>query len=406
MSGCVTTYPRNEEDQAAHHASEARVAFRNGDCLNAALQIDVALIRPTGNAKIKELLSLNPKMQDCYFGYLEKKILDVSDAHQAATVFDKLATVRSSGVLSENQMSSLFGAIGKAVTDGNISGSVPFVLGDITDNFPQLNSESHQQIMVNRSIANLQRKGLRIRPVRALMDYAGRLGTDSVEGRRIESLLPTMNIRRDEIEFVAKVFPMFAAVRKDEISTRVLLQVKNGDRLFAEDLRQALSAGIRGIDWVSVAGPRTITLAIERVRNDEKVMPEQSQTITYAQHEVDTLNAVLLMPRNASYIYEIIAGGAEIEYGYVVSAKLDDKMVHDEVIRGTVKKEYRRCQNSRIQNVFGGTSSARFEANDDMRRRCSGQGSASIEALRQEVLSKIVDGVVKVPPINVVQDLY
>ncbi|MEI2744968.1 MAG: hypothetical protein V9G22_05620 [Ottowia sp.] len=32
---------------------------------------------------------------------------------------------------------------------------------------------------------------------------------------------PTMNIRRDELDAVAKVFPKFAAARKEEITARV-----------------------------------------------------------------------------------------------------------------------------------------------------------------------------------------
>jgi hypothetical protein len=214
-----------------------------------------------------------------------------------------------------------------------------------------------------------------------------------------------MNIRRDELDAVAKVFPKYAAVRKDEITARVLLQVKNGDRILADDLRQSLRDKVRGIELVSSADPKTTVLTIERIRNDEKILPEQSKTIIYAQHEVDIMSAVLLMPRNASYIYEVVSGGAELEYGYVVTATVDGKVIYDELIRGKVGGQYRRCQNARIQNVFGGTSSAGFVANDDMRQRCAGPSSVSIEQLRQEVFSKIIDGVLKVPPIKLAHEL-
>lgn len=405
LSACVTTYPKNAEDQATYHASEAQAAIAKGNCTSAGRDIDVALSRLTGNAKIKELFSRDPKARDCYYAYHEKQIIEVSDASQATAAYAKLMEIKTAGILSESQTGALFAKLGKTVVDGNVTGSVPFVLGDNLDYFPELKSPSHQQIIVDRSVANLQ-KGSGVRPVAALMDYVdvAKVGLDSVEGKRIESLLPTMNIRRDEIDVVAKVFPKFATARRDEITARVLLQVK-GDRLLTEDLRQVLRDRVRGVEWVPSAGPRTIALTIERVRNDEKVLPEQSQTITYAQHEVDTLSAVLLMPRNASYIYEVVSGGAEIEYGYVVSAITDGKPIYDELVRGKVGGQYQRCQNSRIQNVFGGTSSAGFMANDDMRQRCSGPSSASIEQLRQDIFSKIVDGVLKVPPIKLAHDL-
>jgi len=111
------------------------------------------------------------------------------------------------------------------------------------------------------------------------------------------------------------------------------------------------------------------------------------------------------MPSNASYLYDVVSGGAEIEYGYVVSAVADSKTIYDEVIRGKVGGEYRSCQNARIQNVFGGVSSAGFVANDDMQRRCAGPSSASIDELRKEIFSKVVDGVLKVPPIKVAHEL-
>ena len=332
-------------------------------------------------------------------------IVEVSSAYQAAAVFEKLSTVKSAGILPEDQVRDLFTKLMKVVTDGNTTGSVPFYLGDKIDLFPELKSPAHQQIIVNRSIKNLQDNGSGSRPVSALVEYVQRIGIDSVEGKRIESLLPSINIRRGELDAVAKVFPKFAAARKEEITARVFLQVKNGDRLLSEDLLQTLRSKVRGVEWVPSAGPKITTLVIERLRNDEKTLPERSQTITYAQHEVNLLSAALLMPRNASYLYEVVSGGAEIEYGYVVSAVADGKTIYDEVIRGKVGGEYRRCQNARIQNVFGGVSSAGFVANNDMQQRCAGPSSVSIDELRKEIFSKVVEAVLKVPPIKVAHEL-
>jgi hypothetical protein len=172
-----------------------------------------------------------------------------------------------------------------------------------------------------------------------------------------------------------------------------------------EDLLQTFRTQIRGVEWVTALGEKITTLTIERVRYEERTLPERSQTITYAAHEVNLVSAVLLMPRNASYIYEVISGGAEIEYGYVITAVVDNKTVHDEIVRGKVGGEYQRCQNQRIQNVFGGVSPAGFEANDDMRHRCSGPNSNSIDELRSQVLLRLAEGVLKVPSIKAVHDL-
>lgn len=404
LSACAT-YPQSREDQATYHASEARSAISKGDSTNAANQIDVTLTRPTGDAKIKELFASYPKGRDYYLAYLEKSIVEVSSTYQAAAVFEKLLTVKSSGIFPEDQVRDLFTRLMKVVTDGNTTGSVPFDLGDKIDLFPELKSPAHQQIIANRSIKNLQGNGSGSRPVSALMEYVQRIGIDSEEGKRIETLLPTMNIRRDELDALAKVFPKYAATRKEEITARVFVQVKNGDRLLSEDLLQMLRSRVRGVEWVPSAGLKTTTLVIERLLNDEKILPERTQTITYSQGEVNFLASALLMPRNASYLYEVISGGAEIEYGYVVSAVADGKTIHDEVIRGKVGGEYRRCQNARIQNVFGGVSSAGFVANDHMQQQCAGPSSASIDELRKDIFSKVVDGVLKVPPIKATHEL-
>lgn len=404
MTACAT-YPQSPEGQAAFHTNEARLAIAKGDGNNAAEQIDIVLTRPTGNEKIKELFASDPKSRDYYRAYLEKSIAEVSSADQSVEIFEKISTVKSAGIFQEDQVSGYFMSLMKVVTDGNTTGSVPFDLGDKIDHFPELRTPAHQQIMANRSIKNLQGNGSRKRPIVALMQYTQLVGIDTVEGKRIESLLPTMNIRRDELDAVAKAFPKFAATRREEITARVFMQIKNGDRLLSEDLLQALRSRVRGVDWVSSIGPKTTTLVIERLRNDEKTLPERSETITYAQGEVNILSAALLMPRNASYLYEVISGGAEIEYGFVVSAVADGKTIHDEVIRGKVGGEYRRCQNARIQNVFGGVSSAGFVANDDMQRRCAGPSSASIDQLRKDIFSIVVDGVLRVPPIKVANEL-
>lgn len=235
LTACAT-YPQNREDQATYHASEARSAISKGEVINAANHIDIALTRLTGGAKIKELFANYPKGRDYYLAYMEKTIVEVSRAYQAVAAFEKLSTVKSAGILPEDQVRELFTKLMEVVTNGNTTGSVPFDLGDKIDLFPELKSPAHQQIIVNRTIKNLQGNSSGSRPVSTLVEYVQRIGIDSVEGKRIESLLPSMNIRRDELDAVAKVFPKFAAARKEEITARVFMQVKNGDRLLAVPL--------------------------------------------------------------------------------------------------------------------------------------------------------------------------
>ena len=191
VSACAS-YPQDLVDQAAYNTNKASEAISKDDCDKASYWIEIALSLPTGAEKIRKLFTSNPKGLDCYLSYLEKAISDVSSGFNATEVFEKLTVAKSSRILSETQLSQLFANLNKVVTEGNRTGSVPFILGDNIDVFPELKSPEHQQFIIDRSIIKLQGDDYGRRPsVAALMDYVQRVGVDSVEGRRIESLLPT-----------------------------------------------------------------------------------------------------------------------------------------------------------------------------------------------------------------------
>lgn len=407
ISACATRYPANREKQATYHTKMAESLFLKGDCDMAGKQIYEALFRQTGDLKVKQLFIDNPKIKECYVLHWKKEAANISSEYEAVPMLKNLTDVEVKKILPKKQINELRTCLSNAILDCNKTGKIPFILGDRLDRFPELNSSEPQKIIIDRTISNLQNNNNdENRPIVPLMEYVDRVGVDSIEGRKIEALLPTMNIRRDELDIVKRVFPVFALNREKDIIVKIFIQVKNGDRLFEDDLLEALKAKINGVDWVpSLADPNTLALTIEQVRNNEKILPEQTQTITYAHHEVNLMGAVLMMPRNASYLYDVTSGGSEIEYGYVLSVIANSKEVYDKVIRGKVDNNYSHCQNARIQNVFGGVSPAKFVANNDMAFRCNGHNSVSIEDLRKEVLLKIADEILKVPRIKAVHEL-
>ena len=402
FSACATTSFRQKttEEQYAYHIEQVEAAVGKGECSKAGQHFEIISGFLDGKKKIKS----DQKTRDCYYSYYSQLISSASLPLQVNGAYTKLLSLKVEGVFSDDEIASLFALLQKRVVDGNETGAVPFVLGDNVENFPELKTPLQQKLIVDRTIENLQNGSLN-RQVAELMRYVSRVGINSPEGKRIEALLPSMKIRREEIEVVGQIFPKFSAARSEEIMQCVYVQVKNGDRLLLDDLIRAFRSKVRGVRWVQSAVPKCTILTIERVRNDEKSLPERTQTITYAQHEVSFLAGALLMPRNASYLYEVVSWGNEINYGYVVTAVVDGKVVCDEVVRGKVEAEYSRCQNARIQNVFGGVSSAEFVANDDMQRRCSIPSPVSMEVLRDEVLSKIALGVLKVPSIKSAHEL-
>ena len=402
LAGC-STYPTTAEGQVDFYVERASAAISKGDGSGMAYNVQMALDRMTGDVKVNQLFATQPKGREYYLTFLNKTIADVNNSMEAGAALRKIADAR--GVLTAQEIASLTAKLSSAVTEGNANDTMTIKLGDDITAFPELNSPNSQQKIVTRTIKMLQASTTQTRPTQGLMQYVQRVGKDSDEGKRIATLLPTFNIRRDELDLVSQQFPEFAVARKDSMTARILLKIKNGDRFFSDDLMQAANSKIRGVEWVKDEGSKTTTVVVDRIRNDEKTIQDRTQTITYAQYEVDIVQAALFMPKNAAYIYDVITGGAEIEYGYVITAMVGGKVIHEEVVRGKAGGESSRCQNARIQNVFGGVTSAGFTANSDMQRRCSGSSSGSIDVLRQEVLVKIVDGILTVPQIKIANDV-
>jgi hypothetical protein len=96
---------------------------------------------------------------------------------------------------------------------------------------------------------------------------------------------------------------------------------QNADRLLSDDISSLLKKRLKGVQWVSTPDANTLTINIERIRNNESVLTEKVQTITYGFFDVNIIYASLYMPKNASYLYDVVTGGAKIDIdGYEVTA--------------------------------------------------------------------------------------
>lgn len=404
ISGCAS-YPSDAEEQASYWLKEAKNKLSRGDCDSSAVCIDSALLRPTGANKVSEAFSNDADIAECYILHLKRSISTINDAYSARRIYDKLKLIKDEDILSGAIVDDLYDAFYRKISEGNITGNIPFILGDNIENYPVFNESIHKEKIIQRTIDGLRNQNSERRPVKELMQYIEKHGIDSKESNYVKSALPDLNITRDELEYVRKVFPEFAELRSKELTIDVNFELVNGDRLIEDDLRKIFHERIKGVNWVRATKPGVVKLVVEVVRNNERILPEQSQTITYAQYQVNLLSAALLMPKNASYHYEVITGGVEIEYGYIVRAYDGESLVYENVVRGTEQRKYSKCQNARIQNVFGGVSAASFIANNDMQSRCSGVGFVSLDQVRKDIYKKIVDDILNIPIIRKVHKL-
>ncbi|MDD2664403.1 MAG: hypothetical protein PHD19_11685 [Dechloromonas sp.] len=405
LSGCAGMRA-TEEDLAAHYAEQAQRAQAAGNRQTMAVQVDQAIQRRSGAALIKAFFAADPAARAAYVKELQSRIdRQVSTAGTADAVMGRINAAAIAGIISTAEHTALVERLMRTVEEGNLSGLVRIDLSDNISQFPGLKSAEQQRMIADNTIQTLQDAGSKHRPVGPLIDYAARAGRGSAEWARIETLLPTMNIKRSELPLVARQYPAFADARRAAIHAPVRLQVKNADRLFAEDLKAEIKGALPGVDLAAPTSAKTIDLIVEKLRHDERQSPERMETVTYRQSDVDIVNSVLFMPQNASYSFDVLSGGNEIEYGYAITAYQGGRVLADELVRGKIDNGFARCQNARIQNVFGGVTRAEFTANADMQRRCSGPQAAPIDDLRKIVLERIVDGIRRIEPIKAANDL-
>lgn len=405
LSGCAT-YPSDWDGQIKYHIKAAQSLIDKGDANAANRQFDIALGKPNGGAQLRELFIADPAAQKVYLSGLESSISGAESTEALISAAAKLSDAGSAGLLIVNDLARLKAGLDLTAVNGNRSGRLPFTLADNIANIPALAAPEQKEIMFQRTINMIRDSRLAKPPVSAVMAYVGKVGPSTPIGKQVEELLPKMKIKAADLPAVEAFYPVYAVKRREEISGRVHLQVRNADRIFQADLSDALKKSFERIIFEPAPGPGITTVTLEKIRHEERSTPERSETVTYAQHEVNIISAALLMPKNASYIYEVVKGANEVEYGFALTAAYDGRTIHDALLRGKVGGAYTRCTNARIQNVFGGVSSAGFVANGDMQSRCySGSSSPkTLEELRSDVIEKMVEGILKVPTLNAAYD--
>lgn len=406
IAGGCASYPRDREGQIKYHIKEAQSFISKGNHQAANFEFSLVLGKPGGGEQLRELFISDPEAQNIYLSGIESDISGADSTAALITAAVKLANARSTGLLPDHELTRLRSGLGRMAVNGNQSGRLPFTLADRVNEIPELLTPSEQEIMFDRTM-NMVREGrLERPPVSAVMAYVNKCGIGSGQWKRAEALLPMMKIRAADLQSVEPLYAAYAAKRREEISGRVHLQVRNADRIFQEDLRDALKKSFSRIVFEPAPGLGITTITLDKIRHEERFTPERSETITYAQHEVNIVSAALLMPKNASYIYDVVKGANEIEYGFALIASYDGRQIHDQLLRGKVGGPYTRCTNARIQNVFGGVSSAGFIANSDMQSRCSSGGNTpkTVDELRSDVIDKLVDGILKVPTVSAAYD--
>lgn len=367
-----------------------------GQSEQALYDVAYAIDRPGGAARVVAMFQQDPKLRIKFVEAVNLRLDQITEVTGAKKSNKFLVQINQAKVLSDAELAALTEKYRKIVVAGNESGRLRFTLDSETLSLYGLETLEQSQKVFERTLRQYEDKDFAYRNIDAILSYVRATGQE----KRLIERLPHLNIRGSELALIQTIAPEFAAKRKGEITLDAYLDVKNADRIFADDLGSALGKSIYGVAWLSGPSRDAVQVVVDRVRYTEKETSPAMRTVTYSNGQVDILSAALLMPKNASYQFDLRTGGAEIEYGYVVSAWRDGKKLSEGVVRGKVGGEYRKCENARVVNVFGGVSAAGFMANDDMRRACSGPTTVSMDDLRGQVLEKITAQVRSIPEIE------
>jgi hypothetical protein len=400
LAGC-SSIPRDPAKLALYYADRSKAELVRGDLLGGFWDMTRAIDRPGGPEAMRAVL-VDPIIRTKMLQAIDKEsasTMGFDSAKKVSVALDKIAQTK---ILSDSELQAAQEKFTNHIRSGNRNGEIFFVISSDLAMLPQINTPEQMQIVYARTLKAYQDKSFAPRDLGALVSYvqANPGLTDS-----FKAALPSMNVRASELDQIALIDPSYANHRKAQLTMKAHLSVKNADRLFADDVGSRLSHDVYGVTWVPSEQPGALELVIERVRDNEKVLPTESRTITYSYYQVDVLSAALLMPKNASYLFDMKTSGAELDYGYVVSAWKNGVKLHENVVRGKLGGTYRSCENPRIVNVFGGVSSASFMANNDMKTACSGQRIVSMDALRSELLGKIAAEVVALPEISEIHSM-
>jgi hypothetical protein len=403
LAACATV-PSDPTEQGRYYAEQSRQELAKGDLVNGYWDMTRAINRPSGGDHMRSALS-DPAIKAKMIEAIDKEAastMGLDSAKRVSATLDRISAIKMLSPEDEQHVRQTFY---NRVRTGNETGMILFMLSGDLASVPPLQDPHEMRIIYDRTIEAYKSKSFASRDMQAVVAYARSEGMDSQLANDFRRHLPELNVRSNELDQVALIDPGFANRRKAQLNMNAHLTVKNADRLFADDVVSRLSQEVKGVTWMPVVQPGALEIVVERVRDAEKVLPIESRTITYSYNQVDILSAALFMPKNASYQFDMKSGGAELEYGYVISAWKNGVKLAENVLRGKLGGAYRKCENPRVINVFGGITAAGFMANDDMKQACSAQNEVSMDGLRSELLGKISNDVLTLPEVSEVHSM-
>lgn len=346
----------------------------------------------------KALFEKYPGFSDWVTRSLTQRTNTASDKKALFVIVHDAKLLRDNGVISQEYFERIIGSVNKVAVEKNVGGQFDFLLSDKYQLIPSLREPKQEWLVFLRSVQTLKTDG---KTHLGLVEKVFAFTNSNIKAHEVVAeALPTMKLTVAELKSI--VAPQFPKLAEEAINARIIpiVLIVQGNKLLQYDLREALSVASDTIRVVETQQKAAI-ITVEELQYQERQIQETSETIAYPRYEVSTGAALMLMPRDSTYMFDRRRGGIEIAYAYSIEVKNSTGNIHREVFRNQEKSTYTTCANQRIKNVFGGESAAQFVANDDMRSKCSDStGKVSFEELRKRIIRGLADHIVRIPSLT------
>lgn len=318
-----------------------------------------------------------------------KDFAHMTDAHG---VSDDLQVASRAGLLTADVEGRLRNQLETAVASRVQRGDIAATFGADTTVFRSLLSEPSLTRVYESTLAHFKGSysGQPRTQLKGLVQF---ISTNAAYGARFEKEMASLTFSITEINEILKPrYPAFAEAKLSEMIVLVMVTTEPSRRLLEVDVGAALDT----YDAVEVVEDRTKAEAIAQIAElqyDERVTPQTTRTVTVGYHEADILYAALAMPKNASFLYDVVGGGTEIEWAYEVTVVVKGEAKR-KLIRDRTSESGYQCVNPRIINVFGGVSQPSGWPNSQTSSYCeAGRQPSSAAEMRKRIINQVADAV-------------
>ncbi len=398
VSACTQTEFQRYEQAQTERENALETSLARGDYKEAYNTINERFI---STSTIQELTVKFPEFAREVGNFLYLDLGDISDKSSVIEMSRRIESAVSFGFIDETVENDLTNRLGQIAMQGNLNGTFEFVNTDDYKGIPALVESEAEIIIFERSLEILQNRPLDRSLFLKTLHEAKAKGKGSIQYTMMLEALPTLPLTRKELHYdISNVFPEFAESALADISANIYLVTEPPDRLLYDDLAIELEK-IAGINVVSEFQSALVEVEVTKLQFDESPVSERTQTIVLGYGQVDVVSRVLLMPKNASYLYDYITASGGIDYAIEIRVKKDGSEIYNELVRNRISVNHSYCLNARIQNVFGGIQPADFFANDAMKQHCSGRRrNIDMSDLRRDVYKEVSRRIAAVPVVR------